>query len=160
MRDTGEGETRGDLRGQRATAGMRESRSRRALPLRRGSSAARPLAGPLVPGLGGAPGKHVQPPARRPRPWTRACRPLRGCSGGQREAPGPRGYGPGPEPVSPPPHAAVRQRPGRSPQSRPSAAVSGGLAPRRPLLGPAPQPRSRPLSSRRPARAAPRLLLW
>lgn len=91
MRDTGEGETHGDLRGRRATAGMRESRSRRALLLRRGSSAARPLAGPLVPGLGGAPGKHVQPPARRPRPQTRACRPLRGCSGGQREAPGPRG---------------------------------------------------------------------
>ncbi|CAI9166025.1 unnamed protein product [Rangifer tarandus platyrhynchus] len=57
----------------------------------RTNAAARPLADPLVPGLGGAPGKHVQPPARRQRPWTRACRPLRGCSGGQREAPGPRG---------------------------------------------------------------------
>nr|XP_033723220.1 translation initiation factor IF-2-like [Tursiops truncatus] len=153
--------TRGDLRGR----GPREKRVVKAPP--RPRSPARLLSGASARGLAGglrvsscpasdsAHGKRAEPPARRPPPWTRARRLLRG-RGGQREAPGPHGSRPGPEPVSPPPHASVRRRPGSSPQSRTSAPRPYGRGVRRPSpaatpLQPAPHPTAAP--QRSPSRA-------
>lgn len=149
--DEGHGEG-GDTWGTEGTEGHRKNEGVEVLPRLSGAAPQLRVRGSPCPVSAAPLASKSSSPARRPRLLTRACRPLRAAAA-LREAPsGPRGSRArsGARLTS----ASCRAAPASRPQ--PTVQTFGrGVrrpSPRRPLLGPAPQPRSRPLSSRRPAR--------